>query len=173
MKPTIIEYRKRTIKAMDMAKGSAAMIHPEVHRIDGDTIEEVILAAKEWIDTNYRTQFDNRPETHIGTSEEYFNALQFLKLAPHEHAMLKAHRNAPNRKLTAPQISKAAGWEGAGPANIHYGYLGRRLAEYLELDLRDGDDKYWTQAIASYESGQSEWQMHEELAIALDKLNIT
>ena len=171
-KPTIIKYRKRVIKAMKMAKGASAMIHPDVHRIDGDEVDEVIQASRDWIDSKYRTQYENRRASHIGTIDEYFDALRFLSLGPHEHAMLTAHRKAPNGRMTATEISEAAGWEGAGPANIHYGYLGRRIAEYLELALTDNDDKYWTEALATFESGVNEWEMHPELAAALDLLNL-
>ena len=170
-KPTIIEYRKRTIKAMEMGVGAAAMIHPAVHRINGQSIEEVIQLAKKWIDNKYKSQYENRRAPHIGTAEEYFDAFQFLKLGPHEAAMLEAHKNADKHSLTASQLSAAAGWDGAGPANIHYGYLGRRIAEYLELGLSDKDEKYWTQAIADYDGYY--WIMHPEVVDALERLNIT
>ena len=169
-KPTKLEYRNRTIKAMEMGTGAAAMIHPEVHRINGNSTDEVIRLAREWIDNKYQMQYSQRRAPHIGTAEEYFDALQFLKLGPHEVAMLEAHKAADKQRLTAPQLSAAAGWEGAGPANIHYGYLGRRLAEYLELGLSEKDDKYWTQAIADYDGDY--WIMHPEVIEALGKLNI-
>ncbi|CAM3716361.1 hypothetical protein [Litorimonas haliclonae] len=156
-----------------IANKTGAMVYPDKYVIEADSLEKALKDAKEWVDTKYQSRHKDRRKPHIGTADDYAEAFDALTLGSHEEAMLKAHRNAPDRKLTAPDLANAAGWDGAGPANIHYGNLGRRVAEYLGLKLTDDDDRAWTEALAEYHEENSEWQLYEEAAEALDKLNLS
>ena len=145
-----IQYRGHRI----IANKTGAMVYPDKQGIEGNSLENSLEEAREWVD-------------------DYAEAFGALSLGAHEEAMLKAHRNAPERKLTAPDLAKAAGWDGAGPANIHYGNLGRKVAEYLGLNLTEEDDRPWTAALADYHEETSEWHLYEEAAEALDRLNLS
>jgi len=63
--------------------------------------------------------------------KDYVAALRLVPVAPHQMRMLQAHYHAPNRTLTATQMSKALGYPKYGGANIHYGKLGRLVGEQL------------------------------------------
>lgn len=156
-----------------IANKTGAMVYPDKHEIEADSLEVALKDAKEWVDTKYQARHKDRRKPHIGTVDDYTEAFGALSLGAHENAMLSAHRNAPDRKLTAPDLAEAAGWDGAGPANIHYGNLGRKVAEYLGLDLTEEDDRPWTEALASYNQDTSEWQLYEEVADALDRVNLS
>lgn len=163
-----IQYRGHRI----IANATGAMIYPDKHRFDADGMENVMHIAKAWIDAKYQERSKSRRAPHIGTIDDYAEALNSLSLGKHEHAMLVAHRKAVGRKLTALELSNSAGWEGVGPANIHYGYLGRRIAEHLGLAITDKDDHACTEAVAQYDENTHQWEMYEEVALAMDRLNI-
>lgn len=164
----IVPYRGHKI----IANASGAMVHPDKYSIAMEGTENAILEAKTWVDAKYMKRFKSRREPHIGTLDDYAEALNAISLGKSEHAMLVAHRQAKGRRLSAPDLSKAAGWEGAGPANIHYGKLGRRVAEHLDLAITDKNEHAWTEALASYDDETTQWEMHEELALAIDRLNL-
>lgn len=117
---------------------------------------------------------------HIGTSAEYVAAFRALKLAKHEELMLRAHANAPDRTLTSREIARAAGYDSYSSANAHYGKLGRKVAEFLDLQplvSSSRNEPVWTMAIADgKETEHAEdiwrWQMYPEVAEALRELNM-
>jgi hypothetical protein len=156
-----------------IANKTGAMIYPDKHVIKSDSIDAALKTAKDWIDTKYLSRHKDRRKPHIGTVEDYAEAFDALALGAHEETLLKAHRQAPDRKLTALDLSKAAGWKRAGPANIHYGNLGRRVAEFLGLNLTDEDDHVWTEALADYDADTHEWQLYKEVADAMDRLKLS
>lgn len=65
------------------------------------------------------------------TTDEYVTAFNQLTVALHHMRMLQANYHAPNRTLTATQMSKAMGYPNFNTANLHYGKLGRLVAEQL------------------------------------------
>ncbi|WP_162071035.1 hypothetical protein [Burkholderia sp. THE68] len=50
-------------------------------------------------------------------------------------AMLKAHLNASDRRITARQLAKAAGYANYSAANLQYGLLGAMLFAEMPIDL--------------------------------------
>ncbi|WP_017932129.1 hypothetical protein [Robiginitomaculum antarcticum] len=164
-----IEYRGHRI----IANNTGFMIYPDKYRGEVESIEEGLTAAKAWVDDKNKARNEARRAPHIGTVDDYAEALEALSLGAHERLMLVAHRAAPDRKLSATELSEAAGWEEAGPANMHYGNLGRKIAQQLYLPIENDDDLSWTQALAEYHDEESKWEMHAELGEALDRLNIT
>jgi len=163
-----LQYRGHRIVAND----SGAMIYPDKHSIVGESIQANLKAAKSWVDQKYRNRHVNRREPHIGTVDDFLEAFTALPLGDHETAMLTAHKKAPGHRLTATQLSESAGWQDAGPANLHYGYLGRRVSEQLGLPLTENDGRAWTEALAEYDDDTNEWILYPEAVEALEKLNI-
>lgn len=163
-----IQYRGHRI----IANAASAMVYPDKHSFETKGLKNALSQAKAWIDTKYRERSKKRRASHIGTAEDYVDALSTLKLAEHEQTMLVAHRNAKDRKMSASEISRAAGWDGVTYANSHYGYLAKRIALQIGLSITDNDDHAWTEAIAEYDEKAGKWEMHEEVAAAMDRLNI-
>lgn len=63
--------------------------------------------------------------------DDYVAALRRIAIAPHHMRMLQVHYHAPDRTLTATQMSKALGYPTYTAANLHYGKLGRLVAEQI------------------------------------------
>lgn len=163
-----IQYRGHRIIAND----TGAMIYPQKYELDGNSSEECLSSAKEYIDSKYTQRIRDRRAPHIGTVDDYSEALGSLRLGKHEVAMLSAHRKASGRKMTATKLSESNGWNGVSPANNHYGKLGKRISEHLSLKINGDDDQAWTEALAQFDENTREWEMHEELGLALERLNI-
>lgn len=64
-------------------------------------------------------------------SDDYVTAFRRIAVAPHHMRMLQAHYHAPDRTLTATQMSKALGYPTYAAANLHYGKLGRLVGEQI------------------------------------------
>lgn len=64
-------------------------------------------------------------------ADDYATAFRRVMMAPHHMRMLQAHYHAPDRTLTATQMSKALGYPTYAAANLHYGRLGRIVGEKI------------------------------------------
>ena len=69
-------------------------------------------------------------------------------------------------------LADVAGWKRYSSTKTHYGKLGKRLAEQLNLEISTDNSHAWIHTIGEYDDATSEWIMHEELAEAVEKLNI-
>jgi hypothetical protein len=82
---------------------------------------------------------------------EYVEAFDRLGGLPTSYeAMLEAHLNAPDHLISASHLAAAAGYTNWSAANLHYGTLGRRLAEQLNYNppTRPDGSVIWTYALA-------------------------
>jgi putative restriction endonuclease len=109
--------------------------------------------------------------------EEYKLGLHSIRrrMNPKHYEMLQAQYAAPNRTVTAPQLAKAIGYSSFSPVNLHYGKLGRLLAEELgRFPKRYNGTIYWFFALSSGAHSKSGylWTMRPELATALEELGI-
>ena len=81
--------------------------------------------------------------------------------------MLRAHYYAPNRTVTAAQLSKAVGYGTYNAANLNYGKLGRLVGEQLDWlpSERSG-------VLLTFKKTANEWHwtMRPEVAQALELL---
>ena len=159
-----------TYRGFDIvATPAAARVLPKRATFPDTGGEAGLQKCREWVDTRLESTIAARRAPHIGSVEEYMAA--FGNLYEHDRKMLSAHAAAPGHRLTATQLSKAAGWEGAGPANLHYGWRGRETARLLGLKI-DDDEQAWTCALADYDGETGEWVMHPEAAEAVTMLNL-
>lgn len=173
-----IQYRRHKIIASGIKGRPAAVVLQGGHRLielSADTIDQAIEAAKAEIDRNVSAAKSGRRLPYIATTEEYVSAFRSLKLEEHELAMLMAHVRAPDHTLTATELAKAAGYDNFGSANIHYGKLGRKLAELLDivppLSISRGEP-VWTMALAESIDEDLRWRLHPEVVDAVTELNI-
>ena len=163
-----ITYRGHRV----IANAGGAMIYPQKHGFKADGVEEALSQARTWIDDRYAARVDERRAKHVGTVDDYADALEANPPSAKEQIMLRAHATAPERKLTAQALADAAGWKSHSSANVHYGKLGRAMCEQLGLKVKGDNSLAYTHALGEYDEASSEWQMHEELAEALERLEI-
>ena len=135
-------------------------------------LEDALKKAKEWIDEKLGGRREDRRATHIGTVDCYVEAFKVIKFSKARRLMLVTHRRADDRKLTAAELADAAGWKTATSATTHYSKLGKEVAERLDLKLDGTDKAAWTSTLATLDPATDQLQMHEEVALALDALNI-
>lgn len=173
------DYRGYTIIAAVLKASPAAQIYSGKTRIggirfEGDSLDEVVAEARSWIDGKLGADAEKQRAAHIATTERYREFLNVEKLGDHEVAMLVAHARA--RVLTAGELANAAGWDSFSSANAHYGFLGRKAAAFLGLELpthSDGSPAFtYALAESAGEGGQAEtgnfqWAIHPELAKAV------
>ncbi len=139
-------------------------------RFAGETVEAAIEAARGWVDARVAANVASRRAPHIGTAGEYADYFTAHGLRYHERLMLAAHVEAG--ALTADELADAAGWSSFEPANLHYGWLGREVAQSLGLDLSDKPSATggptWTCALAEWSGEPSfRWHIHPELVEGL------
>lgn len=166
-------YESHLIRAND--KGAMVFIDGSKNleaKFKAITVDEALSKAKSWIDDKNEVRKSDRRADHIGTVDGYVEALGVTKLSKARRLMLVAHRRAEDRKMTATELAEAAGWKTHTSANTHYGKLGREVAEHLGLKIEGEGNLAWAHALAKYDEATSQWQMHEEVAEAMDRLNI-
>lgn len=112
------------------------------------------------------------------TKEQYKSALNADGVLKDDNAELLSFLfYSPQCEATAPEITEALGrGHQAGPANAKLGNLGKRIANYLSIDMPDRESKSpgWWQLIAHGED-RSEgftWVLKTELAEALIELGL-
>lgn len=136
------------------------------------SLEDALTQSKAWIDEKTQERKADRRQAHIGTVEGYTEILGITKMSKARRLMLVAHRRAEDRKMTPAQLAEAAGWKTQASANTHYAKLGKEVAEHLGLEIDGTDKEAWTSALARLDEETGELQMHEEVAEAMDRLNI-
>ncbi len=135
-------------------------------------LEDALKKSKAWIDEKLGGRREDRRAANIGTVAGYVEVFKVLKFSKSRRLMLATHRRADNRKLTAMELADAAGWKTATSATTHYSKLGKEVAERLNLTIDGTDKAAWTSTLAVIDPDTDQLQMHEEVALALDALNI-
>ena len=68
--------------------------------------------------------------------------------------MLTTHSSILNEDITASEMARAVGYKNFNAANLHYGKLGKRLANSLGIDI---DENYCVFVLATFEYDGHEW----------------
>ena len=143
------------------------------------TYENAVASAKSVI-TNISQARTKARINGIPAADEFAEALSQVSPTDSQWMMLKAHYRAPDRKLTSTQLSEAAGFNDLGVANMQYGSLGRKVADWLNYTplgkYKDGTP-LWITALTvansdakDFETGHYEHTLLEEVAKALELL---
>ena len=135
-------------------------------------LEDAITKAKAWIDEKLGGRREDRREAHIGTVAGYVEVFKVIKFSKARRLMLVAHRRADDRKMTPTELAQAAGWKTSTSATTHYSTLGKEVAQRLDLKVEGTDKAAWTSALAVIDPETDQLEMHQEVADALDALNI-
>jgi len=135
-------------------------------------LEDAISKSKAWIDEKLGGRKTDRRAENIGTVQGYIEAFKVIKFSKARRLMLLSHSRADDRKMTPAELAQAAGWKTSNSATMHYSKLGKEVAERLGLKVSGTDKAAWTSTLATIDAETDTLQMHEEVAEALDKLNI-
>jgi len=171
------EYRKYTIKSgLVSGKWSAqAFLKKQKigNRTQATSREQSIQLTKDQLDAYDSSTQAARSEGGIPTVEQYRQAFDRLgPLAPSYEAMLDAHLTANDTLISASQLADAAGYKTWSAANLHYGTLGKRLAEELDYNppTREDGSTVWTYTLATAggEGHLDDSQLFEALMRSID-----
>lgn len=101
--------------------------------------------------------------------DDYVTAFRRVVVAPHQMRMLRTHYHAPSRTLTATQMAKALGYPKYSAANLHYGKLGRLVAEQIGWRPLPEQTVF---VLVTFEKLGREWHwiMRQAVARALEQL---
>jgi hypothetical protein len=147
--------------------------------INGADIASILTVLRDYVDSSFSEKANSR--TSSPDVQEYVRAFQRMigDLPESYLAMLKAHYRAPDRTMTATQLSKAGKYKSWSSANLHYGLLGKRLYEEMPMQLETLDDgtPIYTFALAtqgdrSEEESHWQWVMRPEVAAAIEQLGL-
>jgi 5-methylcytosine-specific restriction protein A len=102
-------------------------------------------------------------------ADDYAAAFRRVAVAPHQMRMLQAQYHAPDRTLTATQMSKALGYPTYSAANLHYGKLGRLVGEQIGWQPLPEQTVF---VLVTFEKPGREWHwiMRPAVAQALEQL---
>lgn len=102
------------------------------------------------------------------SAQEYEEAFRSLDLSETHRDMLKVHYEAPEHTITATQMARAVGYSKYGAANMHYGRLGRLVAENLDFDPLN--EHLGTLVTFEKRNGEWHWIMRYQVSRALESL---
>ncbi|ADI14629.1 HNH endonuclease [Truepera radiovictrix] len=110
-------------------------------------------------------------EAHLEArpAADVFRALSQLRLTENDLKLLRAHYAAPRMTVTAKEMARRTGYKHFGAANLHYGKLGRRLADALGLAL-----EYPVQSLVTmaWPTGECAWTLRPQVQEALEQLGL-
>jgi hypothetical protein len=184
-----VAYRGFTIRAGMQAGEARANVFREGvqglrHHAKAATVDAAVETAKAWIDELHTLKAEGRTrigDQVVGSQADFEDALMSVRIGAAPLQMLKAHYRAPAHMISALGLARAAGYKDHATANMHYGKLGREISEAAGLSpipsVKRRDHVFWTGVLASDagqpdERGHLQWQMHDALARALEKLNM-
>ncbi|NIY76613.1 hypothetical protein HED22_13260 [Thalassospira sp. HF15] len=125
-------------------------------------------------DAERGTKADTVLAPHIGQPEDYVRALSAIEMSSCERDMLRAHANAPGRKITGLKLAETVGYFGCRIGNKKYGRLAAKIATAANLPMCKTDVSDYLAAIFTLADGtQSDgedwtWVMHDNVARALE-----
>ena len=160
--------RANSNAAMIFLNGSKNL-ETKFHAMD---LEDALKKSKAWIDEKLGSRRETRRAANIGTIAGYIEVFKVIKFSKARRLMLVAHCRAEDRKLTAGELAEAAGWKTAASATTRYSKFGKEVAERLDLKVDGSDKASWTSTLAVLDPATDQLQMHEEVALALEALNI-
>ena len=145
------------------------------------TKEEALNYAKSKISEHNKKTIQKRVNG-IPTADEFVEAINSVKPTDGQWAMLKAHYNAPDRKLTSAQLAKAANYEHFYAANTQYGTLGSNISSFLNFippGKYDNGGPLWITAITKEshhnldeDTGHFQHILRDEVAEALEIIGL-
>lgn len=137
-----------------------------LYRIDKKTELELAKLAE-----NHTTASGLDRLDHL-TADDYYRALNELSFEFNESQieMLVGHANAANSCISTQKLARLAGFTSFSAANLHYGKLGRKFAEYFHVsNLANQIQALATANHQEDDTGHFQWVMRPPLRNALLK----
>lgn len=137
-----------------------------------------MLKVITWDDADHQTQNDTSRAPHIGRPEDYARALGEIEMSSCERDMLRAHANAPGRKITGLKLAETVGHFGCRIGNKKYGRLAAKIATSAGLPMCKTDVSDYLAAIFTLAEGTQSngedwtWVMHDNVVTALESAKI-
>ena len=109
--------------------------------------------------------------------EAYHKGFRDIHLSDNQKAMLRAHYQAPDHRITMTKLAMEVGYPSYSAANLQYGLLAKKLCHAMNIDPDEYDKDgrpFWLSGIAEAwknKDGEYEFQMWSEVAEALERLN--
>lgn len=135
-----------------------------VEHVDGTSLEDVYRKLEAALFERQLARAAARQGTEPSVDEAVKALNRVLAKASHgQRAMLRAHAQAPQQRITATQLADAACYASYSAANLQYGLLGAMLFAEMPEDLprRNNGTPIMTCAIASGEdqrgAGEEQW----------------
>jgi len=93
------------------------------------------------------------------TTDDYFKAFQQINMTKYSQKMLLFHYHAPDKTLTATEMSKLMGYKNYNAANLYYGKLSTIIGKLLGWDFTNGKEKKKVaiNILANLEKIDNEW----------------
>lgn len=170
-------YRIRTMKIGTSWRASSFVADHLVFKdTSGPTSEAAIEAMKARLDERDQKQRQGWVDG-VPSVDSFVEALQKMEIAEPLKAMLRAHANADDRRMTSIELAKAGGYKAYTVTATHYGKLGRQVGDYLGMPMPAEDEGTGHAAVLAVAEPASKkadivWQMHPTLAEALQKLDL-
>ncbi|HCI46389.1 MAG TPA: hypothetical protein DFI00_03755 [Rhodospirillaceae bacterium] len=179
---TEIEYGRYKIIAGTLngnIKAVALFGKSKIDEAQGQSIDSVIVKIKEILDRIERERASQRRAPHIGTVEEYKEAIEHISMSSAERLMITSHAISVDRKMTAAELAKAGEYDSYSTANSIYGTLAKKIGNWIGLAAKDSEirsnDVTFTFYLAEGEYNDADnwvWIMHPEVHEALSLLNM-
>ena len=176
------QYRGVTLIARAFrsgVQGKAWCNGEEIASVESITENSVIELLREHVDRSIVVETAENATPYPAASKYALSLSRNRdKLTNKQLAMLRAHRDAPNRILSEESLTEAAECKRWSSARSQYAILGRWLGESMLFQPLDSakNSPAWirivTYAAASKEGNSSGWELRAELAEALDNLAI-
>lgn len=149
----------------------------KVENITGDSVDECLAKVRDRLGDLLQAEAIARQDSSPTVTETIAAVHRIApRLSQGQLLMLRAHYNAPNRCITATQLSQAANYEGFQSANLQYGRVGWLLYGELPTPLprRKSDGTLiYTCALAEEDDQRADdeahwlWKMRPHVAEAL------
>jgi len=149
----------------------------KIEKVTGNDVDDCLAKVRDRLGDLLQADALARKDSSPSVTETV-TALHRIapRLSQGQLLMLRAHYNAPNRCITATQLSQAADYEGYQSANLQYGRVGWLLYGELPTPLprRPSDGKLvYTCALAEEADQRADdeaqwlWKMRPHIAEAL------
>jgi hypothetical protein len=149
---------------------------------EAKSMDEAITAIGNLLDDRDGRERAAR-QSGIPTAQEFADAFARLakKVGKNQWLMLRALHSAPNRTMTATELTASAGYTIFRTGNEMLGKLGRMLAQDLGFDpgLRPDGSPSWISVLATgfdvnkrENDGDWKWKMRPQVADCLTMMNL-
>lgn len=179
----VVEYKKHKLVVRPLNGVFKGRVYDPYGTVlvnmDVSSFDEGINLLRDFVDAQVSEKAKGR--TSFPEVSECVRAFQkILADLPDSYlAMLRAHYQAKDKTITTTQLAQAGNYQNWNAAALHYGLLGKRLHEYLPIELptRPDGSEIMTFTLATAgdlteDEGHWQWVMRPEVSAAIESLGL-